>query len=201
MAEALTFALVVRPVCAIADAVTSAASRGAAWASLGGLPLLPGACAAMRSPLSASVRDYEPGLAAWRAAHGASAVAYMLLFACLIIPAGRAVAERLFDVTGRRALARRGGKASAAKLKKWREASWKLSSYCFLTAYGLSVTLSQPWARDTQLLWEGWPGAQQHSCAPRTPPVAPAPHSSSLPDAAGSCVSSTPGRWATTCIA
>jgi len=173
-ALALTHTLVVKPVCALADAVAAAAGRGAAWASIGGLPLLPPACMAMRSPPTAFVQDYEPGLAAWRAAHGWSAFWLMLLFACVIIPAGRAIAERLFDAAGRHVLGRRTRKPlSAARLQKWREASWKLSSYGSLAAFGLSVTLSQPWASNTQLLWEGWPNEHHHSCAPAFACAAP----------------------------
>jgi hypothetical protein len=174
LAQYATNLLVVEPVCALANVIAKAASRGSAWASLGGLPHLPPACAAMRHPEPGhAFLDFSPGLAAWRSAHGLSVVLHTLIFACVIIPVGRVLAEMLFDAVGRRVLVCGEGRStpSRAKLQKWREASWKLSSYGALTAFGLSVTFSQPWARNTQLLWEGWPQDHDHSCVPRARPL------------------------------
>lgn len=178
-AEAATVALVVAPVCALADAVADGLSRGAGWASLGGLPQLPLACTALRpAPPGRAFADYSPGLALWRAQHGVAAVTQTLLFAVVLIPMARTLLERVFDAAGRAALrtpAVAAGKVtlSAGKLKKWREACWKLVSYGALTLFGLRVILGQPWASDTQLLWKGWPLQHQHSCAPLRAPQVP----------------------------
>jgi ceramide synthetase len=164
--ERVTQALVTAPVCAMAAAVRAGASSGAAWASLGGLPLLPRACEALRPPPpGASFRDYGPGLAAWRAEHGRAAVAQTLAVALVAIPLARKAAERAFDSVGQRAL-RLGRPAGAAPTlaaaRKWREACWKLLCYGGLTTAGLLVAAREPWARDTHLLWAGWPEAHHH---------------------------------------
>jgi len=167
LAERVTQALVVAPVCALSAAVSAGAARGAAWAGAGGLPLLPRACAALRPPApGATFRDYEPGLAVWRAAHGRSAVVQTLLVALVAIPSARFVAERAFESLGRAALTR-GRPPGAppptrAAARKWREASWKLLCYGCLTLAGLAVAAREPWARDTHLLWQGWPEAHDH---------------------------------------
>jgi ceramide synthetase len=167
-AEVATNALVVVPVCALASAVSAGAARGAGWAALGGLPLLPRACAALRTPPPGAppFRDYGPGLAAWRAAHGREAVVHTLLCAVVLIPLARAVAEPLFDAAGRSALRR--GRAPAAPpptataRRKWREACWKLCSYGALTGAGLWVAAAEPWSLQTSLLWRGWPYEHAH---------------------------------------
>jgi hypothetical protein len=46
---------------------------------------------------------------------------------------------------------------------KWREASWKLLTYGFLTVFGICSCAGEPWLTDTSLLWRGWPYAQAHS--------------------------------------
>ena len=164
--ERVTQALVTAPICAMAAAVSAGAARGSSWASLGGLPLLPRACEALRPPpAGASFRDYGPGLAAWRAEHGRVAVAQTLAVALVAIPAARYVAERAFERVGAAAL-RRGRPAGYAPTRtaarKWREACWKLLCYGGLTAAGLLVAAREPWARDTHLLWSGWPEAHAH---------------------------------------
>ena len=165
--EAVTQALVTAPVCAMAAGVRAGAARGAPWAALGGLPLLPRACEALRPPPPGAVfRDYGPGLAAWRAQHGATAAVQTLGVALVAIPLARAVAERAFEVVGAAAL-RRGRPAGApppsrTAARKWREACWKLLCYGCLTAAGLAVAAREPWAWDTRLLWQGWPEAHEH---------------------------------------
>lgn len=168
LAERLTRALIVDPVCACADAVTAGASRGAAWATWGGLPTLPRACAALSPPpAGATFREYSSGLAAWRAQHGATAVAQTLLAACVLIPAARALSDPLFAAAGAALLPRRpgAGAPSATSLRKWREACWKLLCYASLTCAGLAVVANQPWAAasGSALLWRGWPGEHAHS--------------------------------------
>lgn len=49
------------------------------------------------------------------------------------------------------------------RVRKWREASWKLCSYGTLMAFGLFVCVGQPWLKDTSLCWAGWPTEHHHS--------------------------------------
>jgi hypothetical protein len=155
--------LTASPVCTVADAVDVAAARGASWPSLGGFPLLRPACQALRLPsFGRGYSSYAPSLYAWCGAHGPALVLQTLLFACVLIPTARTLVDRASDTLGRYALATPAVKAgkrqlNVAKLRKWREASWKLCSYGALTVFGLHVTLRQPWAADTTLLWKGWP--------------------------------------------
>jgi hypothetical protein len=208
-AERITRLLTVTPVCYVADAVAAAASRGASWPSVGGFPLLQPACAALRLPsYGRKYSDYRPSLHAWCAAHGPALAAQTLLFACLLIPAARALVDRCSDALGRVALSTpsvRAGKRplNVAKLRKWREASWKLCSYGALTLFGLQVTLRQPWAVDSMQLWKGWP-QHEHRCVRGYLALSSVPLSTEADtvvdchQTARRCGSSTPGRWGTT---
>ena len=48
---------------------------------------------------------------------------------------------------------------------KWREACWRLTHYAGLAALGILSTAHEPWLRDTQLLWQGWPHEHGHTQA------------------------------------
>jgi hypothetical protein len=50
---------------------------------------------------------------------------------------------------------------------KWREACWKLFTYGALTAMGAASCAREPWVRDTELLWRGWPDEHEHSASLR----------------------------------
>lgn len=88
--------------------------------------------------------------------------------ALLAIPLGRYVLDLGFQALGRRWLPLAGAlgvtpSSAAVTFTKWREACWRMATYCFLTALGAATCAGEPWIRDTRLLWAGWPLGQHHS--------------------------------------